>query len=189
VADHPNDSVALAPGFGLTVNGLVVSGAPTLSEAGAAGTVLLVAERASQFAIGDFVNYVEDRFGEQASQIIDEGSGWSLKTVQVYAWLAKRIAPGVRRMDRLGIRHHMLVAGLSPGRQREWLNRAADDQDGPWTVARLAKALKENGDAIETAWWVLVATSGAEDQAALMSMLEGQGRSVKALTRRGKRKD
>jgi hypothetical protein len=183
---HPEDTVSLVPGFGLSVNGLVVDGAPTIQEALAAGTVLLVAERASQFAIGDFVNYVEDRYGEQGSQIIDEESGWSLKTVQVYAWLAKRVTPDVRRMDKLGIRHHMLVAALSPGKQREWLNRAADALEGPWTVARLAKALKENGDSEPTAWWVLVATAGAEDQAALMAALEGQGRNVKAVTKRGR---
>lgn len=187
LARHPEDAVPLSPGFGLTVNGLVVDGAPTLQQADAAGSVLIVAERASQFAIGDFVNYVEDKFGERSAQIIDEDGGWSLKTVQVYSWLSKHVAPDVRRMDRLGIRHHLLVATLSPGKQREWLNRAADALDGPWTVARLAKALRENGDAEETAWWVLVATAGADEQAALIERLSAEGKTAKAVTRRGRR--
>lgn len=182
------ESVPLTDGFQICVNGLVVDGSPSFEDCERAGLTLVVAEKGAQFAIGDFVNYVEDRFGEQSAQIIDPGSGWSLKTVKQYAWLAKSIAPDIRRMDKLGVRHHMLVVTLSPGKQREWLNRAADPLDGdePWTVSRMAKAMLAGGDVPESAWWVQVLASSAEDQQALMQELMAKGRTVKALARRGK---
>jgi hypothetical protein len=187
VVREPGIVVPFAPGFRLSVNGLVVDGTPSLEESDAAGTVLVVAERSSGFAIGDFVNYVEARFGEEASQIIDESHGWSLQTVKVYAWLARAVTPDVRRMDRLGVRHHMLVAEKPPGIQREWLNRAADAADGPWTVARMGAEMKAGGVLVETAWWVIVATAGADEQAKLIARMQAEGLSAKPLVRRKRR--
>ena len=182
------ESVVLADGFNISVNGLVVEGEPTFEACGRVGMTLVVTEKSAPFAVGDFVNYVEARFGEQAAQIIDPGNGWSLDTVKTYLWLARSIAPDVRRMDRLGVRHHMLVAksAFAPGKQREWLNRAADSEDEPWTVGRLKAALENGGDLEVTGWWVLVACNSAEDQARFVSEMVTAGRSAKATERRRK---
>jgi len=182
-------SVPLARGFAATVNGLDITGNPSLAQCERVGVTLRVVERGGQFALGDFANYIEERFGEEASQIIDAESGWSLKTINVYRWLSTRIAKERRRMDRLGIRHHMLVAALTPTQQTKWLTQAAaDDDERPWTVKRLADALTNDEDLPPSALWVLVAASSEADQASLMAALEAQGRTVKALQRRGSKK-
>jgi len=179
----------LVDGFSLTVNGLVVDGEPTIQECEQAGVALCIAEKAAPFALGDFVNYVEVRFNEAAAQIIDPGNGWSLKTVKLYSWVARQIPASIRRMDRLGIRHHMMVAKdeIPLGKRKYWLDKAADSEGEPWTVARMAKAVSAGEDLPITKLWVLVMASDLDDQVALMALLESQGRSVKAVTRREKK--
>jgi len=181
------EAVPIVRGFKASVNGLIIEGQPSFAQWEKAGTTLRVIERGIQFAIGDFLNYGEDRYGEDASQVIDAESGWSLKTIAVYRWLAARIAPERRRMDRLGIRHHLMVAALSPSKQEQWLTRAANDgEDDPWTVKRLSDAIESNEDLPVTAYWVLVLATSAADQHVLQAALEAQGRTVKALMRRSK---
>lgn len=190
VLDHDSaqDPVVIAKGFRITANGLMtVEGSPTIETCEHVGVSLRVIERGAQFAIGDFVNYVEERFGEDAAQIIDAGSGWSEKTIAVYRWVAERITRDRRRMDRLGIRHHLLVASMTAAKQREWLTKAANDDGEPWTVKELADALDSSGDAEAQAWWVLVACASAVEQSVLMNNLESQGKTVKALVRKGKK--
>lgn len=183
VADA-TEAVPIVEGFSVSVNGLVVSGQPTYEACELMGTTLRTAERGIQFAIGDFLNYIDEHLGERASQIVDYSEGWSKKTCDVYSWIAKRISPERRRMDRLGIKHHLLVAGMSADKQREWLDRAADSDEDPWTVKRLQQEIKANGDLVVTGWWVLVNANDESDQRALMATLESQGRTCKATMRR-----
>lgn len=186
--DAMDDPVVIARGFSMTVNGLDVAGAPTLQLCEKVGVILRVQERGAQFAIGDFILYVEEKFGEDAAQVIDNESGWSEKTIGVYRWMAQRISKSRRRMDRLGVRHHLLVASLAAGKQKEWLDKAANDGGDPWTIKQLAEALDESGEAVDEAWWVLVAATSALDQSILVNNLTEQGRTAKALMRRGKKK-
>jgi len=181
-------AVAIADGFSVTVNGLIVHGKPSMKKCEHVGTTLRVAERSIQFAIGDWLNYVEGRFGEAASQLVDYSEGWSEKTCTVYRWLASRIAPDDRRMDRLTIRHHLTVAVFAPAIQRKWLTAAADDEaPEPWTVKRLIDAIKAGEDAPPMAWWLVVSCTNADDQIALQTMMEAQGRTCKPSVRRGRK--
>lgn len=181
------EAVPIVKGFSASVNGLEIDGRPSFAAAEAAGRSLLVIERGAQFALGDFVIYVESAFGEKASQIIDFQSGWSEKTTAVYRWLASRIAKADRRMDRLGVAHHMLVAALIPSRQRHWLKEASSDEDvKPWTVAKLRASLREGEDAPVTSWWVLVACTDEEDQLRFQEEMERTQRSTKAIMKHGK---
>lgn len=176
-------------GFAVTVNGLVVNGHPAYEEWEAAGNALRVQEKASPFALGDFLNLCEEALGEMAAQIVDYSSGWSERTCANYRWLAQRIPPERRRMDRLGIKHHQLVAALGPAQQRKWLEAAAaDKEDEPWTAARLRAAIAEGEDKPPLAFWVLVACESAEDQTALLAKMEHQGRTAKAVMRRKPKK-
>lgn len=176
----------LMEGFGVCPSGLVIDGKPAFEQCANAGKLLVVAEKAIQFALGDFINYMEDRFGERAAQVIDFSDGWSEETCLKYAYLAKRIHPDRRRMDRLGIKHHMLVAPLAPTQQTKWLTRAAaDEEPKPWTVQRLAAAMKDAEELPET-YWLLVAAKSEEDQAALQEELSAKGRSCKAVVKRAK---
>lgn len=181
-----DESVRLAPSFAATVNGLIVTGDPAFNAWQLPGKKLRVMERGSQFAIGDYANQLEERFGELAAQILDASEGWNLKTLNVYRWVASRIALGDRRMDRLGIKHHVLVAALTPAKQRGWLTRAAcDDEAKPWTTARLAAALREGEDLPPSDWYVLVGPlSSGQVQDELMERLEAESLGVRAVTRR-----
>lgn len=181
------EPVAIGRGFRATVNGLVVTGRPTLAQAGAVGNRLRVLERGAQFVLGDLFNYCEQRFGDDMWQVFDAAEGWSLKTIQVYSWLAARVAPAVRRMDRLTIRHHLAVATLAPVLQQKWLAKAAaDDEEQPWTVKRLVDAMREGEDLPATAWWALVLCQDAADQTVFLASMEAAGRSCKAVVRRAR---
>jgi len=178
------ESVPLASGFTATVNGLHVDGSPTFEDWSRVGKVLRVVERGAQFAIGDFVRYGEDRFGEQASQVLDASEGWSEQTIKVYAWVSGRIQQADRRMDKLSIGHHLQVAALTPGQQRKWLDRAADDPEGAWSVARLKRSISDGEDGEASGWYVVVACKDAEAQNALMAEMEMRGLSCKATVKR-----
>ena len=188
IPPHPEETVPIGQGFEASVNGLTIAGRPKFEAWAETGRRLRVMEKGAQFAIGDFLIYGEDRFGEKASQVIDPTEGWSERTCAVYRWLASRIAKADRRMDRLTIAHHLIVAALSPAKQRQWLTAAAaEDADQPWTVARMKRAIQEGGDAPETAFWVLVLCESETDQETLMRQMETSGRTTKAVVRRGRK--
>lgn len=178
------EEVVVAEGFKATVNGLIVNGEPSFEQFEEAGKRLRVYERCSQFALGDYLNQVEDRFAEEASQIID-ASEWSEKTCSSYRWLSKSVTIERRRMDRLGVAHHLEVAALSPALQSKWLTKAADDENAlPWTVARMRQEMKAGGQVKPTAWWVLVRCDNEGDQKKFMAQMEKAGRVCKATVRR-----
>ncbi len=182
------ESIQVGDGFSANVNGLTVIGTPTFAAWEDVGKRLRILERASQFALGDYLNRVEDQWGEEASQIID-ATEWSEKTCATYRWLAQSIVQETRRMDRLGVAHHLLVAALSPAKQKEWLDKAADDDNPvPWTVSHMRKAMDAGGDLTQTAWWVVVACKSAKDQQAFMKEMEKAGRVCKAQVKRERRK-
>lgn len=184
-AGDPQEQVQLADGFGVTINGLVTHGEPTFDECEMLAQMLKTTEKGIQFSIGDFLNYIEDHFGERASQIVDYSEGWSEKTCAVYSWIARRITVERRRMDRLTIRHHLLVAALAPELQTRWLTAAAaDGEESPWTVARLKAAIEENEDLAPSALWVLVLVQNETDQNEFMAAMLAQGRESKAVMRR-----
>jgi len=88
-------------------------------------------------------------------------------------------------MDRLGVRHHQVVARLEPARQRHWLSEAAaDGQENPWTVARLRAALKSGEDLPPTALVVIVTVKDEKQQQELMSRLTSEGYGCKPGQRR-----
>jgi hypothetical protein len=181
----PTDAVVIGKGFKATANGLIIQGTPKFESWESTMNRLRVAEKAAPFALGDGIIWGETHFDEKASQVLDESSGWSLKTISVYRWLASRIASADRRMDRLGVSHHLLVAALTPVKQRQWLKlAAADEEDHAWTVARMRKAMKEGEDLPAEKFWVLVSANDISDQNELMERLQGEGRACKAVVRR-----
>jgi hypothetical protein len=185
----PNGTaVPLTPGFSVSVNGLVIHGRPKFEQWEKVGYALRVMERGAQFALGDYLNAVEDALGEKASQLIDYSEGWSESTCRVYRYVAKSVAEERRRMDRLHFAHHLAVAGLQPAAQKKWLDRAADSEEEPWTVRRLIDALKSGEDMPEESWWMLVACNDPDDQKQLKGELEAKGRACKPVSRRSRKK-
>jgi hypothetical protein len=175
----------LGNGFSVGTDGLVVRGRPAIGQATKTAKALGRFEKVAWAALGDLQLYAEEHYGEAASQIFDPELGYSQKTLDAYRWMAQRIAKERRRLDRLGVKHHMLVAALSAAKQKHWLDlAAADEHDRPWTAARLAAALKAGEDELPEAFWVLVSAANEQDQTSLQEQLERDGRSCKAVVRR-----
>jgi hypothetical protein len=181
-------SIQIAPHFRLTVNALLPQGQPSFAEASQVAEQLRVVERVGAFAIGDIANYMETRFGEEASNVFDATSGWNLRTLNTYRWLAKQVDVSRRRMDRLGVKHHLIVAALTPAKQKLWLDRAAnDDHDEPWTAKQLADAIKKGEQELpEMAHWVIVLASNEQDADALIASMQAAGRTAKKKIGRAK---
>jgi len=185
VSQNALQEVKLGEHFRVTEQGLTIIGRPSFNVFDALGETLRTLEHALQFTVGDFFREVEDRFGEQASQILDH-TGWSESTLRAYRWTSTNVDKADRRMDVLKYAHHQAVAKLSPKEQRRWLGKAADgDGEKPWPVARLKAAIKAGGDQPVTTW-VCVAFCDSEGQRdKLLSELESRGIRCKASEKRG----
>lgn len=192
MALEPGERVELADGFDVEVNGLHVVGQPLFEDWERGLKRLRIYERGAQFAVGDALLYGEDRYGEQAAQVIDPSLGWSQDTLSVYRWVSKSIPLEVRRMDRIGIAHHILVAraDLSATKKKYWLDRAAADQEEqPWTVARLRDALKAGEDVPPSAFVVIVYCDTEDKRDKLRDKLEKDGYETKSGERRKAKKE
>lgn|SRR5678809_761614 len=166
-----------------TDTGLEVKGKPTLEQCAEFGKELPKIEKSASFVAGDFINYVEDTFGEEASQIIDAAGGWSEGTVRNYSWVCKCVPREVRRPE-LSFKHHRLVAKLDRKGQVKWLKRAADGEDGkPWTIARLASTLRKGVELETTGWLLLVDCGSAQRRAEVEEMLAGKVAELRPIDR------
>jgi hypothetical protein len=105
----------------------------TIEDAGRILAGLSILERASSWARGDFIVYLDERYGEQASQFLNP-SDYEDSSLAVYAWLA-RLYPLEDRIAALTPSHHRIVA-KAPDRA-QWLQRAVE---GAWTVQQLRDA-------------------------------------------------
>jgi hypothetical protein len=109
-----------------------------LDQAGAILEGLSLLERATNWARGDFINYLDERFGEAASQYLS-ASDYEDSSLAVYAWCAR----AYRLEDRhpaLTPSHHRVVAAAPEADRSKWLELAAADN---WTVAQLRQAYLE----------------------------------------------
>ena len=151
---------------------------PTFDEWSSLGPWLGTAHQAIQFWVGDWVNLGDELFGESAAQALDS-IGLELATIEVYAWVAKKVAPE-RRHANLSWTHHRLVAELSARDQAKWLKRAGEgDGDGPWSSARLGRELKRSNAGKATGFWLLIECVDEADLEQLAAQMESSGRKVK----------
>lgn len=173
--------------FTLEPNGLTVEGRPQYEEWAELGGVLAVMECGLAFLVGDWLRYGEDRYGEQAAQVIDARS-WSPETVRAYRWLADKVPVENRMLHRgLTIKHHMVVAALPVAQQRKWLREALNNGGEPWTVARLKAAIRDGGDQPVTAWYILVDCGSQRKRDELLKQLELDGHTCRSVERRGRK--
>lgn len=170
--------IELGQHFKITPTGLAIVKKPSFDVCQDFGEMLRVVDRAVQFAVGDFINYIEAEFGEEASQIVD-ASDWSESTVRVYRWVAAKVEPH-RRREELTFAHHQLVAELEPIEQVNWLERAATGSDGhSWSVSDFRKMLRAGANAAAAAqadrYFVQVEVDGEKEQDALLRQLDNLG--------------
>lgn len=192
----PDDQAMIPTGGGLLVDtdrmkfgdhfewtrvGLTILGRPSMGVCGDMVKVLELAEQSLQFVIGDFLNYADGVFGEEASQLISE-SGWTESTQKVYQWVASKVPPQYRRSE-LTFLHHQIIAKLNtPEEQKLWLDRAVEGIDGRrWTVAELKKAMNASARDVvfnteQPKFLVVVECESTDDVQACCRQLENLGR-------------
>jgi hypothetical protein len=165
--------------------GLDVIGMPTYQQCEVMWRKLHTVRRGLQFAIGDAAKYIRERFGEQADQILSDATGWAPETLRAYEWTAEKIPPSARRMDVLEYSHHQVVARLAPKERDRWLLRAAEDDDQPWTVARLRQAVRQSADQPVTRWVLVIYCDSARARDALETEMTGRGFMCRPGEKRG----
>jgi hypothetical protein len=149
----------LPPGS-ITPTGLRLPATMPFEEWAEVGPGLSRIGRSIVWAIGDWLNYGEVKFGEKYSQAASD-TGYDPGYLASLAWVSRAVEPS-RRREKLGWSHHQAVAGLEAEQQTEWLLRA--EQKG-WTRAELRdqlaskrkKKLKnmDDGEKPSAEWWRL----------------------------------
>ena len=89
------------------------------------GRALQQIERSVQWWIGDWLNYGERTYGEKYSQAVEE-TGIDKGQLANYAWVASNVDRSLRN-EALSWSHHRMVADLEPDQQREWLQKAQNE--------------------------------------------------------------
>jgi hypothetical protein len=121
----------------LTANGGLRSTSITYEQLEAIGVMLKDGRKKIQWAMGEWLIVVEERFPEQFSQAA-ELLELSETGLMEYIRVASRVPRSVRRED-LSWSHHRAVASLEPPEQREWLAKAATLR---WSHHELRQAMK-----------------------------------------------
>ena len=82
--------------------------------------------RCSQWWIGDWVRYGTSKWGEKYAEAA-RVTGYDVASLRNMAWVASRFDLSLRN-DKLTWSHHVLLAPLDAGAQREWLSRASRER-------------------------------------------------------------
>lgn len=90
------------------------------------GKKLFQLKQATQWAIGDWINYGEAYYGEKYAQALDV-TEVSFRTLQNYAWLSKSF-PISRRRENLSWSHHAAVKGIKDETEQDALLDIAESQ-------------------------------------------------------------
>lgn len=134
-------AVPVADGVSIRPTGLVIERELQMDEWEAVGNRLGTLGKAIQFAIGDWLNYGEIRYGETYSQVA-ELSGYRVETLMNMKFVTSRVEIS-RRRERLSFSHHTEVAALAPSEQDYWLDCAVAEG---WSAKRLRDELHPDID-------------------------------------------
>jgi N6-adenosine-specific RNA methylase IME4 len=116
------DGSMVIGGFEFTTTGLKAQGERSFEEWDAVGHFLRYIHTGAQFWIGDWLNYGEKKYGEKYTQAL-EHTGYELKTLENYAWIAKSV-PDQNRKEKIPFGHYANgLAALSETEQAEWIER------------------------------------------------------------------
>jgi hypothetical protein len=115
------------------------------------GRIVGFVGNAWQWWVGDWLNFGEALFGEDAAQAVEAVpadrydlarriTGKDQATLQNIRSVCSRV-PKDRRRAELYFTHHAKVSSLEPDEQVRWLQRAIDES---WTAHELADAIRES---------------------------------------------
>jgi len=96
------------------------------------GEKLKYAYKFTKWAVGDWLNFGERKYGEMFAQAMDD-TGLEYHTLQNYKYVSGHVQISSRR-DNLSFSHHALVAALPQQDQEELLNKA---EELGWTRAEM----------------------------------------------------
>ena len=138
-------------GIKLTAAGLECDESATWEDMEEAAHVIDLCHRASNWWIGDWLNFGEGRpeWGEgyqQAAEIFNLAPATLLSLKSI----AKNVPHNVRQ-EQLDFKHHIVVAKLPPKDQKKWLKAAMPkDESAPPKLSpnELRRKIKSNGEAV-----------------------------------------
>ena len=109
-------------GVRLTATGLIITDPDMpMEQAEVIGHVLGNMHKSIQFAIGDWLIFIEAVYPSEWSQMADL-LGVSEEKCREYRRVAARVPPSLRRPN-VDWSHHRAVAPLPPGEQKQWLKK------------------------------------------------------------------
>jgi hypothetical protein len=106
----------------------------------AVGVKLTQIHEFSNWAIGDWLCYGENHFGETYSQAASE-TGIGEDRLMILRHVSLRVDP-LNRIPDLSWSHHRVTAKLPPDEQRQWLLEASKQN---WSVKELIDGLRKKG--------------------------------------------
>lgn len=136
--DSVSASLAIPAGAEFTATGLTLTGELSATDWQALGGQLFAIDRGLQWAIGDWINYGESRYGETYTAAM-EATGKDRYVLANLAWVARKVERS-RRRDTLSWSHHAEVAALDPAEQERILDRA--EAEG-WSQRAVRSAVQE----------------------------------------------
>lgn len=120
--------------------GLLIDGEATETDWREVGRLLKMLDSSMQWLIGDLIVCGEDlRYGDQKQ--IAEAFGFEYATIRDFAYVSRNVEMSVRT-DKLDFGHHKLVAAMPLEEQADWLQAAAEGDNGKrWSIARLRQEI------------------------------------------------
>lgn len=155
----PIEQAAHLPAGSLSIVGLELTDPDmTLADWQELGRKLGHVHRWTSWALGDWINFGEAIFGEDAAQgaegttadrydVAGRVTGLAPQTLLNYAHVCRSIPRRLRRVE-LPFSVHEPVAKLAPEDQEAWLQKAVD---GSWTREELRTAIREDATGLEPA--------------------------------------
>ena len=122
---------------------------PTLQEWKEGNRFIRSVNEACQWWWGDWSNYGEMAFGEEAAQAIDPTCTLAVETLKDYAYVAANVPKENRRRlsERPSFSHYRILVNHSPrftaDEQAEWVDRIESEK---LTVRQLRKLLRDSDD-------------------------------------------
>jgi hypothetical protein len=151
----------------------------TFEEWEGLGGFIRLANQASQWWWGDWLNMGEDKFGERASQAL-EITRWDEETLRQYAWVCRKV-PAVIRITGVPFTHYQCLASLPPKEQRAWAEKVVDQQ---WSRRQLKIAMKGDGAEGKMQPCVLVRCKHEQDADEVAAWATGSGYEMERVERR-----
>lgn len=125
----------------ITRTGVTFSADVTLEELVSALNSFVASNEESQWAIGDTINAVEDRFSKRYD-IAVQSTKYERSTLWDMASVCRSVETSYRN-EVLLFGHHRVVRGLPPAKQKKYLKLAASTSPR-MTVAELRQIVREN---------------------------------------------